>query len=66
MRSWAKVSLLAELVKSAGISDIVDRFNAGKLDLFARDEIVALIRTLFADSDTRDSKLRALKVLDKK
>jgi hypothetical protein len=54
------------MLKGASMAEIVDRFNAGKMDYFARDEVVLLIRSMFPDSEARDSKLKALKHLDKK
>lgn len=66
VRTWGKLSLLAEMLKGASLAEIVDRFNAGKLDVFAREEVVLLIKSMFADSEARESKLKALKYLEKK
>jgi hypothetical protein len=40
---------------------IVEQFNAGEFYEFTADEIEALIRSLFSDSDLRKTQLKRLK-----
>lgn len=43
------------------MAEIVDRYNAGKMENFSRDETVYFLKALFNDSPNREMKIKSLK-----